>query len=361
MNDVAELKEYARIHAIGQRISGYQRVLDRISTDDGDAPGSWTGEWSRAAEALAERGRDLQAARHYLMARFPYVDGPARKAAADGAITAFESWRGRRDRGIEPVTLDVDGGTVRCWASGLSTTRRLPLLVVMGGIVTTKEQWAPMLVALRRFGLAVLVTELPGIGENTMRYGPDSARMLSSVLDAVAGRADVAHTYTVALSFSGHLALRCAVSDERIRGIVTTGAPVQAFFTDLAWQRRLPQVTVDTLAHLTGVKPSDLPGSMTDWALTDEDLAGLDVPVAYLASARDDIVPPAETDVLRQHLRQLDLTVHDDVHGSPRHVAETQLWTVTSVQRHRGATDARTRVLRLALAAARLRGRLAAK
>src|SRR6185369_11819876 len=115
-------------------------------------------------------------------------------------------------------------------------------------------------------------------GENTLTYGPDSSRMLSALLDAVADRADVTHTYPIAMSFSGHLALRCAMTDARIRGIVTVGAPTSRFFTDAGWQRGLPRVTTDTLAHLAHTDPQDIPGGLARWALTGDDLAALDIP-----------------------------------------------------------------------------------
>jgi pimeloyl-ACP methyl ester carboxylesterase len=244
---------------------------------------------------------------------------------------------------------------LRSWACGLSTTAPKPLVVVIGGIVTIKEQWAPMLTNLKRLGMAAIVTELPGAGENTLTYGPDSSRMLSALLDAVADRADVAHTYPIAMSFSGHLALRCATTDPRIRGIVTVGAPTSRFFTDADWQRALPRVTVDTLAHLTHTDPLDLPGSLTGWALTGDDLAALDIPVSYTASLRDEIIPPEDWHLLRDRVRDIDIVELDDVHGSPGHVTETQLWTIRSLLRARRARGPESAVIAMLLAMARSR------
>ena len=291
MNDVNELKQYALVHARGQRIAGYQALLARIHSDAETGDGSWVAEWSRTAQVLEKQGRDLEAARHYAMARFPYVNGPARQEAAQRCVQVLDRWRAQ-GHGIEPLTVDLKEGQVRCWTSGLSAGSRKPVLIVMGGIVTIKEQWAPMLTMMRRLGMAGIVTEMPGAGENSLRYEPGSWRMISGLLDAVSNQADVAHTYAVALSFSGHMTLRCAVDDHRIKGIITVGAPVREFFTDPGWQSRLPRVTVDTLAQLTGFPPDDVPGRMSEWALSDEQLGGLDIPVSYLACTRDEIIPP---------------------------------------------------------------------
>jgi esterase FrsA len=356
VNDLGELKEYVAVHARGQRIGGYAELLGRVTSDDGDGPGSWVGEWCRAAELLEGRGKDLAAAKHYAMARFPYVDGAARREALERCVRTLDRWSG--PRGIERLDVELEQGRVRCWVSGLSASDPKPLLVVMGGIVTVKEQWAPILAHARRLGMAGLVTEMPGVGENTLRYTPQSPRMISGLLDAVTVRADTARTYAIALSFSGHLALRCAVEDPRIRAVITVGAPIGEFFTDTAWQRRLPRITVDTLAHMIGVKPGDVTGGLGEWALTGEDLAALDIPVSYVASLRDEIIPLGDVRLLEDHVRDLTLVVNDDVHGSPGHVTETQLWTLASLFRARGVRDPRSGAVGLLLRGHRLRRRL---
>ncbi|WIX91754.1 alpha/beta hydrolase [Amycolatopsis sp. DG1A-15b] len=357
MNDLGELKQFAVAHARAQRLGDHARLLSRMHTDDGDAAGSWVAEWSRAGAELEKAGRLLDAAGHYNMARFPFVDGPARQAALERCVSCFGRWAG--EHGIEQLELELGGGRVRCWTSGLSPTARQPLLLVCGGIVSIKEQWAPALPMLRRLGVAGVAVEMPGVGENTLGYHEDSWRMLPDLLDALAGQADVEQAYALALSFSGHLALRAAVSDRRIRGVVTVGAPVAEFFSDSSWQARLPRLTVDTLAHLAGAKTAELSRVLAPMALTRAQLASLDIPVAYTASERDEIIPAGEVRLLRETVRNLDVVTHDDVHGSPRHVAETRLWGALSVLRTRGSGGPRYLLLAAALRLLRARARFA--
>jgi hypothetical protein len=225
----------------------------------------------------------------------------------------------------------------------------------MGGIVTVKEQWAPVLAGIRRLGMAGLVTEMPGTGENTLRYGPQSWRMLSGLLDAANDQADVSQTYAIALSFSGHMALRCAVDDPRIRCIVTMGAPIAGFFTDTTWQRQLPKVTVETLAHMIGITPGEVVGGMGDWALTPKQLAALDISVSYVASKRDEIIPAGDIRLLREHVRHLRLVENDDVHGSPNHQANSRLWMIDALLRARGGHKLQNATFGLLLRVARWR------
>ncbi|MFF1714430.1 alpha/beta hydrolase [Streptomyces sp. NPDC058268] len=359
MNDVAELKQYVEVHARGQRIQGFPDVLGRIESDEGDGPGTWVAEWSRAAERLAEQGKALEASRHFALARFPFVDGPGRGHAQERCAQTLEQWQREQAPELERLDLELPGGRVRCWTTGLSATERRPLLLIMGGIVTVKEQWVPALVRMRRLGMAAVVTEMPGVGENTLPYDAKSWRMLSGILDAVGDRSDTDRTYAMALSFSGHMALRCALEDRRIRGVITVGAPVHDFFTDRLWQADVPHITTATLAHLTGGTAPQVLSDMADFALSDDQLASLDAPVHYVASRQDEIIPVGETHRLERHVRRLRLLEHDDVHGAPRHTAETQLWCVRSLLRMDQPRSPRTAALDLMWRAARTRRRLA--
>ncbi|MEY9890112.1 esterase FrsA [Catenulispora sp. MAP5-51] len=357
MNDINELKQYVVVHAEGQGMAPahYRALLDRIKNDDEGAPDSWAAQWSAAGDEAAAGGRLLEAARHYAMARFPYVNGPARAQAHKESVAAFDRWR-QAVGGIERLDVPLPGGVVRCWSAGLSPDRPLPLLIIMGGIVTAKEQWAPVLAQGAALGVAAVVAELPGVGENTLPYTADSWTLISGIIDAVEGRADTSQTYALAMSFSGHLALRAAVTDKRIRGVVTTGAPVRGFFTDPQWQAKVPGITVDTLAELTGVKPAEVFDHIRGWALTDEELGALRIPVAYAASKRDEIIPQSDVKLLRRKLRKLRVVQHDDVHGSPAHVAEVRQWTVWSIMRMRKAGWVKLAIIGYPLLAARLKG-----
>jgi pimeloyl-ACP methyl ester carboxylesterase len=290
--------------------------------------------WCAEAARHAERGRYLAACRYYNLARFPYPNGPARERAAGACVHSFQQWRVAHG-GIERWELPVAGGRIVCLVAGQGRDPR-PLLLVTGGIVSIKEQWARFLLAARRLGMTVVVGEMPSVGENTLRYGAESWRMLPALLDALAPRVAVDEVYAVALSFSGNLAIRAALEDPRMRGVVTVGAPIQAVFTDRMWWERLPRTTTGTLAHLTGVPGPKLFAHLAGLALSAEQLRGLNVPVAYLASARDEIIPRREGELLAGSVRRLDLMEFDDVHGSPRHVPDTRLWIVRSLLRMRG-------------------------
>jgi hypothetical protein len=56
--------------------------------------------------------------------------------------------------------------------------------------VSIKEQWGGLLGLAKRLEMAVAVTEMPGVGENTMPYNADSWRLYPALLDELAAVAD---------------------------------------------------------------------------------------------------------------------------------------------------------------------------
>ncbi|PPK71407.1 alpha/beta hydrolase [Actinokineospora auranticolor] len=331
MSDLAELKQFVVAHAISQNLPAdhYTRLLDAITTADGDGPGSWAHEWIAAGDAET----DPQAAtQYYVLGRFPFVEGPGRARALAKAIESFDRWRAT-EPAIEPRTVEVEGETITVWTAGLSTSELKPLLVLSGGIVSPKEQWAAVLPQIAAFGLAGVVTEYPGVGESPLTAHKESWRLFPAILDALKAEAKVDQTYLLALSFSGHLALRAALDDPRVRGVVGNGPPLRDFFTDTTWQGKVPAITRDTLAHLAGVTPDLVWDHVRDWALSEDDLRALSIPVAAVTARRDEIIPASDTALLRAAVADITINEHDDVHGAPSHLAETRVWSLLAVLR----------------------------
>ncbi|MER6915965.1 alpha/beta fold hydrolase [Streptomyces sp. NPDC000594] len=344
MNHLDELKEFARLHARGQGITERQvaAVLPRITNDEPGHPASWARVWTAEADRLARAGRPLDACRRYALARFPHHGDEDRVRAQANGVRTFDDWR--RRRGIGRLVLDHPDGTVACWTAGLDARRPRPLVIVCGGIVSVKEQWAPLLPKLARLGWAAVATEMPGVGENTLRYGADSWRLLPFLLDRLEGRARVGSTQILGLSFSGHLALRAAAQDSRIRGVHTVGAPVAGFFTDPLWWPRVPGITVETLRRLTGAADeAALRGLLREFPLGPEVLGAVDIPVGYVVSSRDEIIPAGDQRLLAAALPRVRFKEYDDVHGSPAHLGPMRGWLAGSLLRARfGAAPGRS-------------------
>jgi pimeloyl-ACP methyl ester carboxylesterase len=350
MSYLAELADLVLLHARAQGVgrARCRDVLGRIERVEGDAPGSWCREWTVVADRMAGSGRHLAACRLYNLARFPYPAGQAQLDAGRRAVSCFDRWRTARGdlHRLEPM---LRGQRVPVWVGGLDPARPRPLLLVMGGIVSVKEQWAQAVARAAGLGMAVVLTELPGVGENPLPYDGDSWRMLPGLIDAIDAIAPVQEVYAIGMSFGGHLVLRAAPHDSRLRGLATVGAPVRAFFRDTTWWSGVPETTKRTLAHITGVPVPDVHGHLRDLALRPDELAAVQMPVRYVVSSRDEIVPAEEPRVLMRHVEHFASVEFDDVHGSPKHVSDTVLWILRSLLQMRAGPRLPLAALDLAL------------
>lgn len=336
MDYLDEIKDLVVLHARAQGMSTRRcrSTLETITTlDDGD--GGWADAWVAEGTALATAGRTRDAIRCFNLARFPFVSTPGQKQAYKACTSTFASWAAEID-GVEKLGASMDGITVPVWFRGLPTDAASPLLLVIGGIVSPKEQWADILVSARTLGMAVVIVDFPGVGENSTKLSGTSSALISAVVDAVAARMMIDGVHTLAMSFGGTLALRAATTDPRIRSIVTVGAPVQYLFGSASLAAELPETTVRTLHHVTGTTGSEFESTMAQCALDDRELDRIKVPVLYVRSRHDEITPAAESQLVLDRVVASRVVEFDDVHGSPAHMTALRLRTIHALIRETG-------------------------
>lgn len=320
MHELSERADLVRLHSFAQGISAVEtdRILSRIATAD-DGPSGWSTVWSEEARHRLARGDAVGAIARFNLARFPYPhteDGHAalrRCVAAAGDLAAAQ--------GISRIEAD---GAAAWYQPAPSSESDPNLLVLCGGIVSIKEQWLSMAEIGKRMSMAILLAELPGVGENTSPYGPDAAERFSAMLDAAESRGRFGSVFALAMSFGGTVALQAAGVDPRIGAVFSVGPPIRHFFTDPGWWAKTPQTTKDALSSATGKPAEALPDFLPALALTDEQLGRIRVPVTDIVSLRDEIVPMADPELLESAVPTARAIAFDDVHGSPNHVPDTR-------------------------------------
>lgn len=318
-----ELQEFVRIHARMFEITppALEAILRRIRYPSGDSDGAWPMEWLRAGQYLHSRGRYLDAARHYSLGRFPYVDGPARALALKRCIGAFDSWS-HRQRTIHRLILMVDGQRVPAYGANLAA--EAPVLVLMGGIVSLKEQWYQFLRA-GLFGMPIVALDFPGTGESPFDYGPQSAKQVAAILDAALKRVGAERCVVLASSFSGSVFAQVAAIEPRIAGLIMHCSPLHHFFSDRAWWSRVPTTTKLSLAATMKVSLDEAEIQLPKLAVKRDELAALRIPVVYIASLRDEIVPSADWEMIEELVPSGRVIGFDDVHAAPNHTRQAGL------------------------------------
>lgn len=323
-----ELKSFVLLHCEAQQLKTkwVRQVLAKITCGEGNEAGSWCAEWYRLAQQQEQKQNWAEATKLFNMSRFPFAENEMQRKAHFACIENFK--KSMNEAKIKIATLSPGDGAFKAYAVGLD--RGWPVLVVCGGIVSIKEQWQRFLMLAERLKLCVVVTEMPGVGENTLRYTPAAWTLFSQILDALEGRADTRQCHLMAMSFSGHLALRAAAGDARIRGITTVGAPVASFFRQYS-VTTVPKVTQRTLSHLTGLTQETLFIQIRDWQIDASAMPRLTIPVHYLQSEYDEIIPSSEVLALNEIAADVRIYRLSDVHGSPNHMYLVAPWALASI------------------------------
>ena len=345
--DLDELKELVLLHAGAQGIEPeyVTGVLDSIKREDGAFPTSWASRWTAAGTAAELRGDLNLAVKLHNLGRFPFVDGEARQAAHDRCLAAFQAWCATGPAPVASLRLFWEGHPFVTYVRRCMR-QRAPLLLVFGGIVSIKEQWGLFLALADKLQVDVAVTELPGVGENTIPLTGKSHGMIKVILDALTID-ERSGCHIVAMSFGGTLALRHAAQDKRIKGVTTVGAPISCFYSDAKWWNRIPSTTRLTLTKIFGCEQAETFSRIGELKLTAAELAAIRIPVYYVQSLRDEIIQCKETDDLRKMPGRQHLLRIDDVHGAPRHLRIVRLFVAYSIINTLFAGSLRARSLQI--------------
>lgn len=340
MRALEESKEFVRLHARYMRMSTteIEQVLDRIHDLDGAGEGCWVTEWNGLAADRHRNGDASGAADLYVLARFPCADTPAKASAARNAADITAARLAESGAGEKRSAWVGDAEVPFLFTR--PSRPDAPLVVMMGGIVALKEQWSGFLGLSRRLGCAIAIVDFPGVGENEVPYSRDAAKVYTALMDAVADECDADDTLAVAPSFGGHLALLCSAQDTRLRGLMTVGAPLRAFFTDPGTRAGMPRITGLALGRAARVSPDHLHERLDELALGPDEIAALRIPVTYVASTRDEIIPVGDWRDAAVLNSALTVYAFDDEHGAPHHLRETRLLTLTALCRHAGRKTA---------------------
>jgi dienelactone hydrolase len=206
------------------------------------------------------RGRPLTAGQAWVRAALAYhfakfvwvVDLDRRKAAADRAVAALRRAHALLDPTAERLQVPFQGSVMAATLRRPLDIRRPPLVLLLPGLDSTKEEffnWENVFLAR---GMATLSLDGPGQGETgyATHIRPDYEVAVTATLDHLEGRGDLdlGRVGAVGVSLGGYYAPRAAAFEPRIRATVAIGGPYN--FGD-CWAG-LPQLTRETFVHHAG-------------------------------------------------------------------------------------------------------------
>jgi esterase FrsA len=283
---------------------------EAIETLRGLDPESWAACWGAVADrfaAEAARAPDpasareawLQAYRFSFVGRYPIPNHPAKERQYARAREFFLEATSLDDPPLQRVAVPFEGREVRSYLLRPRGVERPPVVMVWGGIDTWKEEMYERTGTLfRSKGFAVLLLDMPGVGESPLRAGTDAERQWTPVLDWLAAQDDLdaSRCAAVGASFGGYWAMKLAYTHrDRLSCCVNWGGGVHITFTP-EWQRKSRNASsylMDLMAARArifgGETFDDYAARCQELSLLDQGL--LDQPSAplLLVNGRDDV------------------------------------------------------------------------
>lgn len=250
-----------RLIANGIDYNDFVRTTGAISRWD-----EWLDAWRAAAEVhrgLAVQAREagrlvsageafLRAAVTYHFAKFVWMlDPELNRRVTEAAVRAMYDGLAIVDPGAERVGASLDGGLV------VGNLRRpgsgpAPLVLLLPGLDSTKEEFHLWESVFLRRGMATLSLDGPGQGETgfEMSIRHDYEVAVGVMLDALAGRdgLDLERVGAAGVSLGGYYVVRSAAFEPRLKAVAGVSGPY-----DMAarWDT-MPSLTRETFTHHSG-------------------------------------------------------------------------------------------------------------
>jgi pimeloyl-ACP methyl ester carboxylesterase len=270
----------------------------------------WLGAWCSTAEeheALAREaeaaGRTVTAGEAWLRAavcfhfgKFVWVLDEARsRAAAERAVAALRNAHRLLDPDAERIEAPLDGAAVIANLRRPQGASRPPLVLLIAGLDSTKEEFFLLENLFHARGMATLSVDGPGQGEAgyALPLRHDYEVAATAILDAVAGRddLDLERVGALGVSLGGYHAPRAAAFEPRIRAVAGISGP---FCFGEIWDT-LPQLTRETFVHKSRAADEE-DGRRRAYEL---DLTGvlerLEAPALFVTGKLDRLIPWEQT------------------------------------------------------------------
>jgi dienelactone hydrolase len=217
----------------------------------------WHAAWCRNGDMHAVLAEEAAAAGHrrsageawaratlgYHFAKFVWmVDRALSRAAADRAVAAMAKTYEYLDPDAERIEVPLDGGRVVGNLRRPQRTAKPPLVLLVPGLDSTKEEFFRLENVFLDRGMATLSMDGPGQGEcgYELPIRPDYDVAVAAVLDALEGRADVDldRVGLLGVSLGGYYAPRVLAFEPRVKAGVGLSGPYR--FSDI-WDDVPPQ------------------------------------------------------------------------------------------------------------------------
>jgi 2,6-dihydroxypseudooxynicotine hydrolase len=279
----------------------FEQLKARVDTFDRWLPEwvEWGRRWVRLGDEQLALGRRLTAGEAYVQAGLFYhwatflsvQDEAAWIAALEEMAEAWRKAAPLVDPPMELVDVPFEGTELPGYLRRPHGVERPPLVLLVPGADSTKEELYDLGERIVRRGLAIFAFDGPGHGlvSTRLKLRPDFEVPISAVLDHLLGRPDLdADRVAVAgISYGGLFACRAAAFDDRVRAAVS----MSSWYSPAGRYPTQPEISKLGLVQYMGD-----PQRVQD-AITMEGVGQrIGVPVLQVYGARDAASPPGQAE-----------------------------------------------------------------
>lgn len=263
----------------------------------------WCSAWSAAAGEHVRRGDEAAAAGHSVTAGQAYItaglfyhwasflfthDQAQFRGALEAGEAAFAKAVGHVEHPMELIRIPFEGTELPGYFRYPNTAKgRVPLLVLIPGADSNKEELYDLGAHVLRRGVAVFCFDGPGHGlvSLKLKLRADFERPIRAVLDGLLQRGDVdaGRVALGGISYGGQFAIRGAVFDPRVKAVVS----ISSWYS--AAGRYPSQRPVSRLALKQYMGPD--PGAVQDTMTLDGIAERLTVPLLQVYGGKDPASP----------------------------------------------------------------------
>ena len=332
-----------RFTSNGTDYGDFTATLARITRWD-----DWCREWGNTAahyEQLAEAADDAgqretaagawrRAALAWHWGKFVFVDDPVQQRAAhDRSVACYRN-------GAQALTPPADlvrigyGSTslpayLRVPSPGAETggeaASRPPVVIMVPGLDSTKEELQSTADYFLARGLATLAIDGPGQGESEydLVIEPAYEKVATAAVGYLATRDDVdpGAIGLFGVSLGGYYAARAAAFTAGLRAVVDLAGPYRF---DLDWEELPPQTRATFQARSGATSEAEARARAAELILEDA-AARIEVPLLIVGGGRDTIVPAYHQERLAKEVAGAELVMYPDgSHGVTNRAYESR-------------------------------------
>jgi dipeptidyl aminopeptidase/acylaminoacyl peptidase len=311
-----------RLIANGVDYNDFVRTTSAIECWD-----EWLDAWVATADVhreLALAARDagrmesageafLRAAVTYHFAKFVWVLDPERnRRATESAVQAMYDAHAILDPSARRIETAVDGGTIVANLRRPPGAEPAPLVLLLPGLDSTKEEFYLWESVFLRRGMATLSLDGPGQGESGFHLPirPDYEVAVAAILDAVAGveGLDLERVGSVGVSLGGYYVVRAAAFEPRLKAVAGVSGPY-----DMAarWDT-MPTLTREAFTHHSGAADEIEGRRLARRVNLDGVAERVQQPCLVVTGRRDRIVPWEQTQRIAEEAPNSEWVLYED-------------------------------------------------